>query len=100
MVWQDVPDPPCLTVLSRVWPQLIVMQPESGSLVPCPAQSYVCLIHTEGMKQLVLFLSYVDEDRYYNATFLITNVPYDLQYGRQTTEEFRYLSQEIETMVN
>lgn len=77
-----------------------MLQPEPGSLVPCPAQNYVCLIRTEGMKQLVLFLSYVDQDRYYNATFLITNVPYDPQYGRQTTEEFRYLSQEIETTVN
>uniref|UniRef100_A0A8D0EI49 Peptidase S1 domain-containing protein n=1 Tax=Strix occidentalis caurina TaxID=311401 RepID=A0A8D0EI49_STROC len=47
----------------------------------------------------LLFFSSVDQDRYYNASFLITNVDYDPQYERQTTEEFRHLSQEIETMV-
>ncbi|XP_072192028.1 transmembrane protease serine 11E-like [Excalfactoria chinensis] len=49
---------------------------------------------------LITYLLCHYQDRYYNATFLITNVPYDLQYGRQTTEEFRYLSQEIETMMS
>ncbi|NXL85859.1 TM11E protease, partial [Alectura lathami] len=39
------------------------------------------------------------QNRYYNATFLITNIQYDPQYERQTTEEFRYLSQEIENMM-
>ncbi|XP_030904402.2 transmembrane protease serine 11E-like [Melopsittacus undulatus] len=41
-----------------------------------------------------------DEDRYYNATFLVTNVEYDPQYEKQTTEDFRHLSQEIETMMS
>ncbi|OXB60371.1 hypothetical protein ASZ78_013164 [Callipepla squamata] len=40
------------------------------------------------------------QDRYYSATFLITNVPYDVRYEKQTTEEFRYLSQEIENMMS
>ncbi|NWZ19251.1 TM11E protease, partial [Asarcornis scutulata] len=38
--------------------------------------------------------------RYYNAAFLITNIQYDTRYERQTTEEFRYLSQEIENMMS
>ncbi|KAM4672685.1 transmembrane protease serine 11E-like [Amazona ochrocephala] len=41
-----------------------------------------------------------DQDRYYNATFLVTNVEYDPQYEKQTTEDFRHLSQEIETMMS
>ncbi|XP_065521288.1 transmembrane protease serine 11E-like [Lathamus discolor] len=41
-----------------------------------------------------------DEDRYYNATFLVTNVEYDPQYEKQTTEDFRHLSQEVETMMS
>ncbi|NXJ78064.1 TM11E protease, partial [Trogon melanurus] len=41
-----------------------------------------------------------DQDRYYNASFVITNVKYNPQYQRQTTEEFRHLSQEIETMIS
>ncbi|NXE27271.1 TM11E protease, partial [Ardeotis kori] len=48
---------------------------------------------------ITLFLCH-DQDRYYNASFLITNVKYDPQYERQTTEEFRHLSEEIETMVS
>ncbi|GAB0189015.1 transmembrane protease serine 11E-like [Grus japonensis] len=49
---------------------------------------------------LITFLLCHDQDRYYNASFLITNVKYDPQYERQTTEEFRHLSQEIETMIS
>ncbi|NXS44886.1 TM11E protease, partial [Balaeniceps rex] len=49
---------------------------------------------------LITFFLCYDQDRYYNASFLITNVKYDPQYGRQTTEEFRHLSQEIETMLS
>ncbi|KFU99339.1 Transmembrane protease serine 11E, partial [Tauraco erythrolophus] len=52
---------------------------------------------------IIGLLTYVlcnDQDRYYNATFVITNVDYDRQYERQTTEEFRRLSQEIETMIS
>uniref|UniRef100_A0A8C5TY36 TM11E protease n=1 Tax=Malurus cyaneus samueli TaxID=2593467 RepID=A0A8C5TY36_9PASS len=49
---------------------------------------------------LSFFLSSVDQDRYYNASFLITNVNYSPQYERQTTDEFRNLSEDIETMVN
>ncbi|KFU86199.1 Transmembrane protease serine 11E, partial [Chaetura pelagica] len=41
-----------------------------------------------------------DQDRYFNASFLITNVNYDPQYERQTTEEYRRLSEEIETMIS
>ncbi|XP_061211236.1 transmembrane protease serine 11E-like [Neopsephotus bourkii] len=41
-----------------------------------------------------------DQERYYNATFLVTNVEYDPQYERQTTEDFRHLSQEVETMMS
>ncbi|NXN97037.1 TM11E protease, partial [Rhinopomastus cyanomelas] len=48
---------------------------------------------------LITFFLCHDQDRYYNATFLITNVPYKAQYERQTTEEFRHLSEEIETMI-
>lgn len=49
---------------------------------------------------LSFFSSSVDQDRYYNASFLITNVDYNSQYERQTTDEFRNLSEDIETMVN
>ncbi|NXS72710.1 TM11E protease, partial [Pandion haliaetus] len=49
---------------------------------------------------LITFFLCHDQDRYYNASFLITNVKYDPQYKRQTTEEFRHLSQEIETMIS
>ncbi|NXY64660.1 TM11E protease, partial [Callaeas wilsoni] len=49
---------------------------------------------------LITFLLYRDQDRYYNASFLITNVDYNPQYERQTTEEFRNLSEDIETMIS
>ncbi|NXC13677.1 TM11E protease, partial [Corythaeola cristata] len=49
---------------------------------------------------LLTFFLCNDQNRYYNATFVITNVNYDRQYERQTTEEFRHLSQEIETMIS
>ncbi|NXA17653.1 TM11E protease, partial [Ibidorhyncha struthersii] len=49
---------------------------------------------------LITYFLCHDQDRYYNASFLITNVDYDPQYERQTTEEFRHLSQEIETMIS
>ncbi|XP_032542037.1 transmembrane protease serine 11D-like [Chiroxiphia lanceolata] len=49
---------------------------------------------------LITFFLCNDQDRYYNVSFLITNVNYDPQYERQTTEEFRNLSEEIETMMS
>ncbi|NXN79617.1 TM11E protease, partial [Bombycilla garrulus] len=49
---------------------------------------------------LITFLLCHDEDRYYNASFLITNADYSSQYERQTTEEFRNLSEDIETMIS
>ncbi|XP_074003717.1 transmembrane protease serine 11E-like [Numenius arquata] len=49
---------------------------------------------------LITYFLCHDQDRYYNASFLITSVNYDPQYERQTTEEFRHLSQEIETMLS
>ncbi|KAM9381876.1 transmembrane protease serine 11E-like [Phaethornis superciliosus] len=49
---------------------------------------------------LVTFFLCRDQNRYYNASFLITNVKYNSQYGRQTTEEYRDLSEEIETMLS
>ncbi|NXF04215.1 TM11E protease, partial [Smithornis capensis] len=49
---------------------------------------------------LITFFLCNDQDRYYNASFLITNVNYDPQYERQTTDEFRSLSEEIETMLS
>ncbi|KAF1486807.1 Transmembrane protease serine 11E, partial [Eudyptula minor novaehollandiae] len=49
---------------------------------------------------LITFFLCHDQDRYYNASFLITNVKYGPQYERQTTEDFRHLSQEIETMIS
>ncbi|NXM70563.1 TM11E protease, partial [Serilophus lunatus] len=49
---------------------------------------------------LITFFLCYDQDRYYNANFLITNVNYDPQYKRQTTDEFRNLSEEIETMMS
>ncbi|NXX43416.1 TM11E protease, partial [Tricholaema leucomelas] len=49
---------------------------------------------------LLTFFLCRDQDRYYNASFLITNVRYNSQYERQTTEEFRHLSQDIETMIS
>ncbi|NWY53612.1 TM11E protease, partial [Chionis minor] len=49
---------------------------------------------------LITYFLCHDQDRYYNASFLITNVQYDPQYERQTTEEFRHLSEEIETMIS
>ncbi|NXX88077.1 TM11E protease, partial [Centropus bengalensis] len=49
---------------------------------------------------LITFFLCRDQDRYYNASFLITNVNYDPQYERQTTEKFRHLSQEIEMMIS
>ncbi|NWQ93966.1 TM11E protease, partial [Burhinus bistriatus] len=49
---------------------------------------------------LITYFLCHDQDRYYNASFLITNVKYDPQYEKQTTEEFRHLSEEIETMIS
>ncbi|NXE59156.1 TM11E protease, partial [Calcarius ornatus] len=49
---------------------------------------------------LITLLLCHDQDRYYNASFLITNVKYNPQYERQTTEEFRNLSEHIETMIS
>ncbi|NXY43545.1 TM11E protease, partial [Ceuthmochares aereus] len=49
---------------------------------------------------LITYFLCRDQDRYYNASFLITNVNYNPRYERQTTEEFRHLSQEIETMIS
>ncbi|NXU19317.1 TM11E protease, partial [Pardalotus punctatus] len=49
---------------------------------------------------LITFLLCSDQDRYYNASFLITNVDYNPQYERQTTDEFRNLSEDIETMIS
>ncbi|NXV61915.1 TM11E protease, partial [Molothrus ater] len=49
---------------------------------------------------LITFLLCHDQDRYYNASFLITNVDYNPQYERQTTEEFRNISEHIETMIS
>ncbi|NXG70201.1 TM11E protease, partial [Baryphthengus martii] len=49
---------------------------------------------------LITFFLCRDQDRYYTASFLITNVKYDPRYERQTTEEFRHLSEEIETMIS
>ncbi|NWX89097.1 TM11C protease, partial [Nothoprocta ornata] len=40
------------------------------------------------------------QDRYYNATFVISNVYYDPYYQRQTTEQFRHLSEEIESTMS
>ncbi|NXF37240.1 TM11E protease, partial [Nyctibius bracteatus] len=56
-----------------------------------------------GLGLIIFLITYFlchDQDRYYNASFLITSVKYDPQYERQTTEEFRHLSQEIETMIS
>ncbi|OWK54920.1 Transmembrane protease serine 11E [Lonchura striata] len=49
---------------------------------------------------LITFLLCHDQDRYYNASFLITNVKYNPQYERQTTDEFRNLSEDIETVIS
>nr|XP_009486891.1 PREDICTED: transmembrane protease serine 11E [Pelecanus crispus] len=49
---------------------------------------------------LIAFFLCHDQDRYYNVSFVITNVKYSSQYERQTTEEFRHLSEEIETMIS
>ncbi|NWT10118.1 TM11E protease, partial [Vireo altiloquus] len=49
---------------------------------------------------LITFLLCHEQDRYYNASFLITNVDYNPQYERQTTDEFRNLSEDIETMIS
>ncbi|NWU76816.1 TM11C protease, partial [Onychorhynchus coronatus] len=49
---------------------------------------------------LITFFLCNDQDRYYNVSFLISNVNYDPQYERQTTDEFRNLSEEIETMMS
>ncbi|NWU69640.1 TM11E protease, partial [Pterocles burchelli] len=48
---------------------------------------------------LIAFFLCNEQDRYYEASFLITNVEYNPQYERQTTEEFRNLSEEIEIMI-
>ncbi|NWX20097.1 TM11E protease, partial [Aegotheles bennettii] len=48
---------------------------------------------------LIAFFLCRDQDQYYNVSFLITDVKYNPQYERQTTEEFRRLSEEIETMI-
>uniref|UniRef100_A0A8D2MC12 TM11E protease n=1 Tax=Zonotrichia albicollis TaxID=44394 RepID=A0A8D2MC12_ZONAL len=49
---------------------------------------------------LSFFFSSVDQDRYYNASFLITNVKYNPQYEKQTTEEFMNISERIETLMS
>ncbi|NWI12658.1 TM11C protease, partial [Crypturellus soui] len=40
------------------------------------------------------------QDRYYNAAFVISNVHYEPYYQRQTTEQFRHLSEEIESTMS
>ncbi|XP_072784607.1 transmembrane protease serine 11E isoform X2 [Taeniopygia guttata] len=49
---------------------------------------------------LITFLLCHDQDRYYNASFLITNVKYNPQHEKQTTDEFRNLSEDIETVIS
>lgn len=82
-----------------VIPQLTGSQPEPGNLTCavlwCTVPFWIVL-----QKVSHLHFSSLDEDRYYNATFLVTNVEYDSQYEKQTTEDFRHLSEEVETMVS
>ncbi|KFR10458.1 Transmembrane protease serine 11E, partial [Opisthocomus hoazin] len=48
---------------------------------------------------IAYFLCY-DQERFYNTSFLITNVQYDRKFERQTTVEFGNVSHYIETMIS
>ncbi|XP_065592859.1 transmembrane protease serine 11E [Cyrtonyx montezumae] len=83
---------------------LILTQMDSGGRNMKPWKIAVIVVSVIiGLTLIIGLITYFlchYQDRYYSATFLITNVPYDVQYEKQTTEEFRYLSQEIETMMS
>ncbi|NXJ67323.1 TM11E protease, partial [Rostratula benghalensis] len=82
----------------------IVIQMDRGTKRMEPWKIAVIVVSVMvGLALIIGLIAYFlchDQDRYYNASFLITNINYDPQYERQTTEEFRHLSQEIETMIS
>ncbi|OXB84773.1 UNVERIFIED_CONTAM: hypothetical protein H355_015895 [Colinus virginianus] len=91
-------------LLTAIVYEMIFTQMDSGGRNVQPWKIAVIIVSVIiGLALIIGLVTYFlchYQDRYYSATFLITNVPYDVRYEKQTTEEFRYLSQEIENMMS
>ncbi|XP_057267028.1 transmembrane protease serine 11E-like [Pezoporus wallicus] len=91
-------------LLTSQWYPKVVIQMDRAAKRMEPWKMAVIVVSVILVLALIIGLTTYflcrDQDRYYNATFLVTNVEYDPQYERQTTEDFRHLSQEVETMMS
>ncbi|XP_069711572.1 transmembrane protease serine 11E-like [Phaenicophaeus curvirostris] len=103
-VWDGTSSSQKSFLLTTQWYSEIGIQMDRATKRIEPWKIAVILVSViVGLALIIGLITYFlcrDEDRYYNASFLITNVNYNPQYERQTTEEFRHLSQEIETMIS
>ncbi|NWX71949.1 TM11E protease, partial [Alca torda] len=88
---------------SHWYPEIVIQMDRATKRMEPWKIAVITVLVIVGIALVIGLITYFlchDQDRYYNASFLITNVKYDPRYGRQTTEEFRHLSQEIETMIS
>ncbi|XP_047929539.2 transmembrane protease serine 11E isoform X1 [Anser cygnoides] len=85
----------CPEILTRMDTAVKRMEPWKIAVIVVSAITGLAIV----IGLITYFLCHY-QNRYYNAAFLITNIQYDTRYERQTTEEFRYLSQEIENMMS
>ncbi|NXV50374.1 TM11E protease, partial [Uria aalge] len=88
---------------SHWYPEIVIQMDRATKRMEPWKIAVITVLVIVGIALVIGLITYFlchDQDRYYNASFLITNVKYDPQYERQTTEEFRHLSQEIETMIS
>ncbi|KAM9581081.1 transmembrane protease serine 11E-like [Guaruba guarouba] len=93
----------CFLLTSQWYPKVVIQMDRARKRME-PWKIAVIVVSVILVLALIIGLTTYflcrDQDRYYNATFLVTNVEYDPQYERQTTEDFRHLSQEVETMMS
>ncbi|XP_009879429.1 PREDICTED: transmembrane protease serine 11E-like [Charadrius vociferus] len=88
---------------SQWYPEIVIQMDRATKRIEPWKIAVIVVSVIVGLALIIGLITYFlchDQDRYYNASFLITNVEYDPRYERQTTEEFRHLSQEIETMIS
>ncbi|NWU92712.1 TM11E protease, partial [Upupa epops] len=88
---------------SQLYPKIVIQMDRATKHIEPWKIAVIVVSVIVGLALIIGLITYFlchDQDRYYNATFLITNVDYNAQYERQTTEEFRNLSQGIETMIS
>ncbi|NXK95417.1 TM11E protease, partial [Formicarius rufipectus] len=101
---QDGASPKQKSLLTSQWYPEIVIQVDRAMRRIEPWKIAVIVVSVAvGLALIIGLITFFlcnDQDRYYNASFLITNVNYDPQYGRQTTDEFRNLSEDIETTMS